>query len=352
MKSSFPTLAAVLLAAPFVLTPSSAEAGTLRVQKKGMMPAIVWVDGISKGKIKKKKPLEMEVADGPHEVWVAIETGGTVTRCQGLVDVSGTTTVDISDMGGCTNLRRGFGPPEQSVFRGSSIDFNITGVDAWVQVDGSQPLALPSMPFLLNLEPGTHTIVLWNDNFQTSVYDQGTVTLRAGERLAVTCTPGGCLGFDAPPQIIEVYTVPGVVIQAPPVAPASGGLGISINVPGVSIEAGVGADGSLLGAGVSVDGAGFGGLAVGAGANGAAVVVDGGGQSKSNGGSASSCCINGAYYTCPDADAVYKCSGAFMACMANCGMMDMECPTQCMESHPFDPSRCSRAPASDATCEQ
>ncbi len=64
-----------------------------------------------------------------------------------------------------------------------------------------------------------------------------------------------------------------------------------------------------------------------------------------------SCCINGAYYDCPTAAAVYKCSGAFMQCQMGCDMMGMGCTEACLESHPLDPSDCSRDVARDGECE-
>jgi sulfur relay (sulfurtransferase) complex TusBCD TusD component (DsrE family) len=348
-----------------------AHAGTLTVEKKGLMPALVWIDGTSKGKVKKKRPIVEEVNDGPHEVWVAVEQGGTVTRCHGMVDVRGSTTVEVSDMGGCTNLRQGVGPQGATAFRGSTVDFSITGVDAWVQVDGGQPLALPALPFVLNLTPGTHTIVLWTDNFQTAVYDQGTVTLGPGQRLPVTCTPGGCIGFDAPPQIIQWYPMPTVVVQTPPAPPAPG-VGVQVNLPGVNIGVGVSGDGTTVGGSVqvgAVEGAAvvMPGMTAVAGPQGAAVsmpgmtavagpggaVVGGNGTMVSPGPMASgeaTCCINGAFYECPDADAVYQCSGAFMACMSACDFTDPSCADRCLRSHPFDPSRCQRTPSRDATC--
>ena len=70
-----------------ILSSPAAHAGTLTIEKRGIMPALVWVDGVSKGKVKRKKPLQQDVVNGSHEVWVAIERSGVVTRCHGVVDV-------------------------------------------------------------------------------------------------------------------------------------------------------------------------------------------------------------------------------------------------------------------------
>ncbi len=326
----FLTVAALALVASLT-TAQTAEAGSLTIEKRGMVPAFVWVDGDDHGKVRGRRPVELEVDEGEHEVWVAMEAGGTVTRCHGLVNVPGPgATVSITDMRGCDGLTEGYGDGADSAFRGSAINFSLTNVDAWVQSDGGRPLALPQMPFMLNLDPGTHTIVLWHDVMQESVFDQGTVTLAKGQFLPVTCTPGGCMGFDQAPQVIQVFNVTNV---AAPTAP--GGLNINVNVPGLQMDMNMPADTTLD---VNTTGS-TGGMTSAPSSN---------SQSSSSG----SCCVNGSYYDCPDADAVYQCSGAFMACMMGCGMMDFECPEQCMSSHPMDPGRCSRNGSQDNTCGQ
>ena len=151
-------LLSALAALPLLMAPSTADAGSLTISKRGIMPAWAWVDGESQGKVRGRRPIEMELDSGEHEVWIAIERGGTVTRCFGLVDTTGPgVTVEVTDMRGCEGLGEGYGRDADSAFRGSSVDFTMTNVEGWVQVDGGQPLALPSMPFLLNLDPGTHT---------------------------------------------------------------------------------------------------------------------------------------------------------------------------------------------------
>jgi hypothetical protein len=330
----FLTLAAVALVASLATT-QTADAGTLTIEKRGMAPAFVWVDGDSHGKVRNRRPVELEVEGGEHEVWVAIESGGTVTRCQGLVNVPGPgATVSITDMRGCEGLTDGYGEGAASAFRGSAVNFTLSNVDAWVQVDGGQALALPQMPFMLNLDPGTHTIVLWRDVMKESVIDQGTVTLEKGQFLPVTCTPGGCMGFDQAPQVIQVFNVTNVVAPDD-----SGGLNVNITMPDVQLDMTMPADATLdVHSSTS--------------SSSSSSSSNGHSQSSSQGSSSGSCCVNGSYYECPTADAVYQCSGAFMSCMMSCGMMDFDCPDQCMSSHPMDPSSCSREYSKDNSCSQ
>ena len=311
---------------------ATASAGTLTIEKRGLMPGFVWVDGEEQGRTRNRRPMELELDAGEHEVWIAIERGGTVTRCYGLVDVPASgATVSLTDMHNCDGLRPGFGYGADSAFRGSSVDFTISGVEAWVQIDGSQQLALPSMPFLLNLDPGTHTIILWRDVSMTSVFDQGTVTLEKGERLPVTCTLGGCMGFNQPAQKIEIYTV---------IAPASSGISINVDMPSIDLNV------TMPSVNMDVTTSSSSSTTV----NG--VQTSSSSSSQSSGNANLSCCINGSYYECPTSDAVYQCSGAFMVCMMDCGMMDMDCPESCLNSHPMDPSQCSRTFSGDATCSQ
>ncbi|MFK7991744.1 MAG: hypothetical protein AB8I08_37350 [Sandaracinaceae bacterium] len=67
-----------------------------------------------------------------------------------------------------------------------------------------------------------------------------------------------------------------------------------------------------------------------------------------SGGASGHCCINGAYYSCPSAAAVDRCSGAFARCAAGCG--GFSCIEGCMSSDPPDPSSCSRDPGRDGEC--
>lgn len=66
-----------------------------------------------------------------------------------------------------------------------------------------------------------------------------------------------------------------------------------------------------------------------------------------SGNSRAHCCVNGAFYDCPSAAAVDRCSGAFMRCVAGCGGT---CFESCMSSNPPDPSACSRDPGRDGEC--
>lgn len=189
-----------------------AQAGSLAVYKKFPFAVHTWVDGRSIGKVGgKKNATVLELEPGPHEVWFSGEPTGTITLCHGMIDVpeSGTAMAYLG-MGAtkfnCNGLQPGF-PNGPSAFKGGFVDFTIdSGVEAWVSIDGGQQFAFPSMPFELNLTPGSHTIVIYRDVHRTSVFDQGTVTLEPGQRLPVTCTTAGCLGFDAPPVVLVEYT--------------------------------------------------------------------------------------------------------------------------------------------------
>lgn len=73
------------------------------------------------------------------------------------------------------------------------------------------------------------------------------------------------------------------------------------------------------------------------------------GSEGSEGSFTGSCCVNGAFYDCPSAEAVTRCTGAFMRCQSGCGM-DFDCIEGCARSHPADPSMCSRDMGSDNQC--
>lgn len=295
---------------------TTATAGTLTIEKKGLVPAFMWVDGQSIGKVK-KKGMEHTLSDGPHEIWVAGEASGVITRCHGLIDGSAT-SFSITDRG-CSDLAPGYGA--STFFKGAAINFSVDGqLQAWVSIDGGQKFAFPSGPFKLNLQPGQHSIVLYTDVMSDAVFDQGTVSLAPNSFVAVTCTTGGCTGFDQPPVVIQMVE-----------APASS-VSVDVQSPGLSIDINVNGGGAPMTGSSSSPSS------------------RSGGSVNSGGSSNQSCCINNAYYDCPNADAVYTCSGAFMACMMDCGMMDMDCPQKCDQTHPLDPSKCSRNSSKDNTC--
>jgi hypothetical protein len=236
-----------LLATPAV----AGDTGTLLVEKQGMFQTFVWVDGRGYGKVKKRKPLSLEVPAGWHEVWYSADPDGIVTLCHGLVNVpAGGQGGSLYRDRGCEGLTEGW-PNGPSAFRGSEIRFRVAeSLDAWVSIDGSQSMALPAMPFMLNLAPGTHSIVLYTDNFEEQVFDQGQVTLRGGERVSVTCTPAGCTGFDQPPVIMtELREVP----QIQPVLPGvSLSLAIDVSVDGAGVQMGASVREGSQGASVGV----------------------------------------------------------------------------------------------------
>lgn len=197
-----------------------ADAAELTLYRKGPIPVRAWVDGQPLGKIKnQKKATVTEVEPGVHEVWFAGEDTGTVTLCHGIVDVKESAEVYLG-IGAqnfrCNGLQPGW-PDGPSAFKGAFVQFTVDAGDGkWVSIDGGQKFAFPSMPFELNLAPGPHTIVLYDDVHGEFVFDQGMVTLAAGQRLPVTCTPAGCMGFDAPPVVIvEIREAPHIQLSTP-----------------------------------------------------------------------------------------------------------------------------------------
>lgn len=229
--------------------------GEILVQKQGLFPAFAWIDGQPVGKIKKKKPVSHTVSAGWHEVWYAADDGGVVTLCHGMVNVpAGGQVTPLYRDRGCEGLTPGW-PSGPSAFKGAEVTFRVDdAVDAWVSIDGGQAMALPDMPFSLNLAPGPHNFVLYNDVFGESVFDQGTVTLGPGQTIPVQCTTGGCLGFDAPPVfIVELRESPAIQIATPGVridfnlSANGGGVGM-----GMSVQDGEGG-GASVGMGMSVD---------------------------------------------------------------------------------------------------
>ncbi|MEN0065400.1 MAG: hypothetical protein AAGA48_24860 [Myxococcota bacterium] len=199
--------------------------GTLILQKRGPLPVHAWVDAVSQGRVRTaRKAVPLSLAAGTHEVWLTADGPGVVTLCRGLVDVPAKGAVTVELQAGltglsCRGLREGW-PDGPTAFRGGFVDFRIdAAVDAWVSIDGGQPLAFPDAPFQLNLAPGSHTLVLFQDAVSGTVFDQGSVTLLPGQQLAVTCTRAGCVGFDAPPIFItEVYQHRDIVLATPGVA--------------------------------------------------------------------------------------------------------------------------------------
>lgn len=208
-----------------MMVAGSADAGTLTLYKRGPLPVHAWVDAVAQGRVRSaKKATHLTLPSGPHEVWLAADGPGVVTLCHGLVDVPAEGSVTVELQAGltglsCRGLREGW-PNGPTAFRGALVDFRIdAAVDAWVSIDGGQPLAFPDAPFQLNLAPGPHTLVVYRDPDSGAVFDQGTVTLLPGQQLPVTCTPAGCIGFDVPPIFItEVYEHHDIVLATPGVA--------------------------------------------------------------------------------------------------------------------------------------
>lgn len=240
--------ALLLLVAPlFTVSAQAGGEGTILVQKQGLFPAYAWVDGQAVGKVKKRKPLQVRTSAGWHEVWYAADADGVVTLCHGLVHVdNGGSASPLYRDRGCEGLSSGW-PDGPSAFKGSEVRFRVDeALDAWVSIDGGQPMALPDMPFSLNLAPGPHTFVLYDDVMDANVIDQGTVTLGPGEMIPVTCTVAGCLGFDqAPVFIVELQQAPAIQIATP-------GVSIDFSVSAGPGGVAVGVDDGL-GAGLRMD---------------------------------------------------------------------------------------------------
>lgn len=79
----------------------------------------------------------------------------------------------------------------------------------------------------------------------------------------------------------------------------------------------------------------------------------GGGDSIVTGGVSASarCCINGAYYSCPSAEALNRCGGETAACLMRCGSSgSSDCEDECIAKHGPDPSSCMRESARDGEC--
>lgn len=217
-----------MLTSPMLLaltSPALAGSGTLTLYKSGLVPVRAWVDGVAQGKIRKeKKATKLTLDAGPHEVWFSMDDGNVVTLCHGLAEVpeGGDVTVSFRPtMTGfsCAGLRAGF-PDGPTAFKGAFVTFRVdSAVDAWVSIDSGPRMAFPDYPFRLNLSPGPHTIVLYRDVMDESVFDQGTVTLQPGQQLPVTCTTAGCLGFDAPAvYITEIYEMEHIELATPGVS--------------------------------------------------------------------------------------------------------------------------------------
>ena len=190
-----------------------------------------------------------------------------VTLCHGLVHVdNGGTVTPLYRDRGCEGLTGGW-PDGPSAFKGAEVRFRVDGeLDAWVSIDGGQPMAFPDMPFSLNLAPGPHNFVLYDDVMDANVIDQGTVTLGPGEMIPVTCTVAGCVGFDAPPVfIVELREAPAIQVATPGVridlaigaGPTGAGMSMSVDDGmggGASIDMGVDVDdGSGTGAGMRMN---------------------------------------------------------------------------------------------------
>ncbi|MCO4745382.1 MAG: hypothetical protein KC912_11385 [Proteobacteria bacterium] len=179
----------VLLA---TLTPT-AHAGEVTITKKGVLPAIAFVDGESVGKVKKKTPAVAQVADGPHEVAIAQDPDGTYLRC--VTEVQAGASFEARD-GGCSDQAWTF-KDDHSVLRGSLV--RVHGAETngrWLAVDGAQRAwVMGPQGVTLNLTPGTHIVVVSDSADQSSIVCQGQIAVAAGETAPLVVTATGCVGF-------------------------------------------------------------------------------------------------------------------------------------------------------------
>jgi hypothetical protein len=183
-----------------ILLLTSVFAGELVLYKGGLVGGFAHVDGELAGKVQKeKKAIRMELPAGPHEVWMSVDDGGIYTMCHGLVEVPAEGSVEVKlsitmdNTYACSNLTEGVG--EKTAFKGATAPIQVE--DGFLSVDSGRKMAMPAVPFELNLEPGQHTVVLYTDVSGDAVIGQGMLTLEPGDTRKVMCTVGGCMGFDS-----------------------------------------------------------------------------------------------------------------------------------------------------------
>jgi hypothetical protein len=190
-----PSLLALFLA-------TGAHADTLVIQKNSSYNIYAWVDGQPQGRIKGKRQIQIELAPGPHEVWITADEAGTVTTCHGLVTVAGSTLIAARDAA-CDGLTPGY-PTQGSFLRGALATLSIEREQTtWLQVNDEPVVALDAGSVELNLLPGAHTIALFEDEAMTRPVAEGQLEIAAGLRVPIHCGSEGCEGWGATPAAIE-----------------------------------------------------------------------------------------------------------------------------------------------------
>ncbi len=185
-----------------ILISTAAHADTLIIQKNSSYNIYAWVDGQPQGRIKGKRQVHVELASGPHEVWIAADEAGTVTTCHGLATVQGTTLIAARD-GACDGLAAGY-PDQGSLFGGALVALSVEGGQAtWLRVDAEPLVAMPSGSVELNLLPGAHTLALFLDEAAASPLAEGQLELPVGHRVSIRCSAAGCEGWGDTPEAVE-----------------------------------------------------------------------------------------------------------------------------------------------------
>ena len=170
---------------------SAAFAGEVRIDKRGMLPAYVAVDGELLGRAGKKDHAVLSLADGLHELWFTRDAEGVFTACRGVVQVGTEPALVAVGDGRCDGLDPiGVGPATWG--RGAALRLEGDG-EAWVAIDGGRPLTwLAGLE--ANLAPGAHMVAVTGDG--SSSICHGRVTLDPGETSTFVLAGRSCTGFD------------------------------------------------------------------------------------------------------------------------------------------------------------
>lgn len=186
---------------PLLFVASTASAGEIALTKSTSMGVHVFVDGAYSGKLTKKTPITVSVADGKHEIWVAYDDKAVDTACYGTIEVKGTFAWDVRPVNhGCPALTPEFG--EKTASKGGFASFTTGGQKEITsfQIDGSTEY---NGDALLNLAPGTHAVVV-TAGVTTSERQicMGSLTIEPGATRNVTVAANQCVGFDNEFRII------------------------------------------------------------------------------------------------------------------------------------------------------
>lgn len=186
-----------MLSSLVLLLLGSASADEIVVERGGLFPVEVWVDGQHRGRLKGRRPLKLTVAPGEHEVWIARDAENRMVRCYGLADVQGELSLWIKandEDGTCDGLRPGRGPEGATAWAGAMFELRMQEVTRWVTLD-THPATLPVGVYRWNLRPGMHQLNVYSEPFRKTVSVSRTFTVHRDRLLQVTCEKGRCLGF-------------------------------------------------------------------------------------------------------------------------------------------------------------